>query len=249
MTNEWDVVRGLPAPGKLMSEAWSICKERPFIAIGATLAITGSMLVGNVSLTMIQTLIRAKIFGATAELSVGTFGLTAMFWLVKALVSSLLGGLLVTLWLRLVHRQDVDASMFTTLLKGLPAWIACSLFIQFSTTLGFMMLIIPGVIMSFGWLLAPYYVFDKGLGPVEAIRMSWRSTMGSKLELFGTHIMLIVMFFAAVIPLGLGLPIAIPVASGVLALCYHNLSLEPGTPVAKPESFEPPMPPPMQAPQ
>lgn len=50
--------------------------------------------------------------------------------------------------------------------------------------LGFMLLVVPGIILSLGLMLYPYYVVDRGMGPVEALRASWDATLGSKGKLF-----------------------------------------------------------------
>jgi uncharacterized membrane protein len=51
-------------------------------------------------------------------------------------------------------------------------------------TLGFALLLVPGVILSLGLMLTPYYVVDRGMGPVEAMKASWATTMGEKGKLF-----------------------------------------------------------------
>ncbi len=49
---------------------------------------------------------------------------------------------------------------------------------------GFALLFVPGVILSLGLMLYPYYIIDRGMGPVEALRASWDATVGSKGKLF-----------------------------------------------------------------
>lgn len=50
--------------------------------------------------------------------------------------------------------------------------------------LGFAFLIVPGVILSLGLLLYPYYVVDRGMQPIDALRASWEATTGQKGKLF-----------------------------------------------------------------
>lgn len=54
----------------------------------------------------------------------------------------------------------------------------------FLVILGFAFLIVPGVILSLGLVLYPYYVVDRGMGPVEALKASWEATTGQKGKVF-----------------------------------------------------------------
>lgn len=51
--------------------------------------------------------------------------------------------------------------------------------------LGFLLLVVPGIVLSIGLSLFPYYVADTDLGPVEALKASWEATRGRRLALFG----------------------------------------------------------------
>lgn len=50
--------------------------------------------------------------------------------------------------------------------------------------IGLAFLIVPGVILSLGLMLYPYYVVDRGMSPVDALRASWEATTGQKGKLF-----------------------------------------------------------------
>jgi len=50
---------------------------------------------------------------------------------------------------------------------------------------GLILLIIPGIIWAIKFSLCFYFVIDKGLGPIEALKASSRTTMGVKWDLFG----------------------------------------------------------------
>ncbi len=54
----------------------------------------------------------------------------------------------------------------------------------FATALGFLMLIVPGVLMALGFTLAEPLVVGERQGPVQALRTSWRRTMGHKGAIF-----------------------------------------------------------------
>ncbi|WP_394828577.1 hypothetical protein [Pendulispora albinea] len=49
--------------------------------------------------------------------------------------------------------------------------------------LGFLLLFLPGVLLSLGLMLAPFYVVDRGMGPIAAMKASWAATEGQKTQL------------------------------------------------------------------
>jgi len=53
------------------------------------------------------------------------------------------------------------------------------------TVLGFLLLIIPGMILSVRLSFVPFLVVDERLGPVEAVRESWRRSAGYGWTIFG----------------------------------------------------------------
>jgi hypothetical protein len=56
-------------------------------------------------------------------------------------------------------------------------------------SVGFLLLIVPGIIAIFGFGFAPMYLIDANLGPIDALRASWGATRGQKGKLFGLSIL------------------------------------------------------------
>lgn len=64
----------------------------------------------------------------------------------------------------------------------------------------FCFMIVPGIIISIGWCLAILLLVDKELNPTEAMMESTRRTYGHKWAIFGSNLIIsIVWFFAALI--------------------------------------------------
>src|SRR3989344_7542 len=80
--------------------------------------------------------------------------------------------------------------------------------------LGFILLIVPGVILIWRLFLAPYILLDQGTGVEESLRRSWQQTRG-----FGWPIYSLILFG---ILLGLSgiVPYLGPILSFLLALAY-----------------------------
>ena len=83
-------------------------------------------------------------------------------------------------------------------------------FMGFGIYMGLAFFIIPGFVISIAWGMAIYIMFDKGVSPLEAIKLSNEITYGEKWTIFlGT--------FALVIILEVALLILLWIFSGILA--------------------------------
>jgi len=88
---------------------------------------------------------------------------------------------------------------------------------------GFILFIVPGIIWSIQFSLALYYVVDKGLGPIEALKASSRTTKGVKLELFGLGIIGMFIMLAGLLCLIVGMFVTYPLVMIAYALVYKQL--------------------------
>ena len=60
--------------------------------------------------------------------------------------------------------------------------------------IGFVLLIVPGIIFACRLSFVPYLVMDKGLDPVAAIEKSWFMTRGHGWRIFGMYLLSILLF-------------------------------------------------------
>ncbi len=88
---------------------------------------------------------------------------------------------------------------------------------------GFLLFIVPGIIWAIKYGLCHYFVIDKGLGPVQAIKASGRTTMGVKSKLLGFGILCTLIIYAGLLCLGVGLFAAYPTVMVANALVYRHL--------------------------
>ena len=88
---------------------------------------------------------------------------------------------------------------------------------------GLILLIIPGIIWAIKFGLCFYFVIDKGLGPIEALKASSRTTMGVKWELFGFGILCGLINFLGMLCLIVGIFAAYPTVVVAHALVYRQL--------------------------
>lgn len=90
--------------------------------------------------------------------------------------------------------------------------------------LGFIFLIVPGLILAVRLSLSTYYLIDKNLGPIEAMKASWNATRGNVWNLFGLGLYNFFVILAGALALLIGLIWAIPTVALAHAYVYKKLS-------------------------
>ncbi|MCS7177254.1 MAG: hypothetical protein NZ960_06525 [Candidatus Kapabacteria bacterium] len=63
-------------------------------------------------------------------------------------------------------------------------WLLLVVLLIFGIIAGLLFFVIPGLVLTVGWVLAPLLLVDRGSTPTEALRLSWRVTLGEKWTLF-----------------------------------------------------------------
>lgn len=92
-----------------------------------------------------------------------------------------------------------------------------------SIMLGYVLLIIPGIIISFMLALVPFIVVEEdsnNINPIEVVKKSAYMMDGYKMKLFWCYVKLIPLFILCALPCGLGLFWFVPFMSFVLAKFY-----------------------------
>ncbi len=91
---------------------------------------------------------------------------------------------------------------------------------------GFILLFVPGIIWSVKYCLCFYFVVDRGLGPVEALKASGRTTMGVKWELLGFGVICGLINFLGLLCLVVGFFASYPTVLVANALVYRQLAAQ-----------------------
>jgi len=91
--------------------------------------------------------------------------------------------------------------------------------------IGFMLLIVPGIIFACKLVFTPYLVVDRKMEVIEAVKESWRMTSGHAWKVFGMGLLAILIGIAGLICFGVGIIIAIMWIRVAFASLYHAVSL------------------------
>jgi len=94
--------------------------------------------------------------------------------------------------------------------------------------IGFILLIIPGIIFACKLAFTPYLVVDRKMDVMEAIRESWRMTGGHSWKVFFIGLLAIFISIAGLILFGVGIILAIMWIRLALASLYYSVSLPKG---------------------
>lgn len=205
--------------GECVRFGWETFKRRPGILIAALIItyaapILATSLVGSVL---------GAIFNAIGA-GVGEFiGLALMLaFVVTAFVLALLG--LFTFYLR--AHDNIDGVTIGDMWNPEPFWrfFGAELLLLLMVFVGCFLFVVPGIIAALGFAFAPVLTIDRGLGPIEALKTSWRITKGHKGTMFLLLLALTGINILGTLALLIGVLVSIPVVSLALIHAYRTLS-------------------------
>ena len=88
---------------------------------------------------------------------------------------------------------------------------------------GYLLLIVPGIIWAVKFCNCKYFVVDKGMGPIDALKACAKTTQGVKWEIFGLFIVLMAINMAGAMCLYFGIFATYPITIIAQALVYRQL--------------------------
>jgi Predicted integral membrane protein len=100
---------------------------------------------------------------------------------------------------------------------------------------GMILLIIPGIIWAIKFQFFSYFIIDKDLGPIEALKMSSAITKDAKWDLFLFYLLILVINLLGALALLVGLFVTIPTTMIAIAFVYRKLLAQAET-AQKPET-------------
>jgi hypothetical protein len=200
--------------GETLSEAWAKtngAKWKVHLALGLYLLV-------YIPVAMLSSFLLIGDSSPTAAIG----GTILQFVVLMAVVTPLMAGLLMLGVKRAVGAPLAATSIFSYYGKIVPLLITSIL----STVLilvGFLLLIIPGIYLSIAYYLAVPLVVEKNLSPWEAMEAS-RKAIGKRwFAVFGMMIVITLINFVGMIPLGIGLIWTVPMSLIAMGILYRNV--------------------------
>ncbi|HXG79813.1 MAG TPA: hypothetical protein VNJ31_10815 [Methyloceanibacter sp.] len=201
------------SPGAAVRFGWEAFKQRPWFFVGTAFIILALSLL----IDALTSRIDALITGSAEEPSAAGF-----------VINIGLGTLLsmgTTAFYLAAHDNPAGAQL-SLLWHPQPFWkyLGASILLTLAVLVGFVLLIVPGIIFGLMFMFAPFIVIEREAGPVDAMSESNRITRGHKWPLFGFMLLLVLINLLGLFALGVGLLVSIPVSTLAFVHAYRVLS-------------------------
>jgi uncharacterized membrane protein len=216
---------------------WETFKKRPWFFIGAAVVIAIAQ-----SLAQRLHLVVDAQFSGSAEDAPFVVGLleVAIYFGLSTLV-----GMGVTAFALDAH-DNPDTVGISALWHPQPFWkflglnlflhslvlVAVALLFLLITTLGpldgilagILLLYVAGVIFALMFIFAQFFIIDRELGPIAALKESYRITSGHRWDLLGLLLMLTLINLLGMLALFVGLFVTVPITLLAITHAYRVLS-------------------------
>lgn len=119
--------------------------------------------------------------------------------------------------------------------QNFVSWLLSNLLFGLIITIGFLLLIIPGLYLIARYGLYPYFLLDRDLGPMEAIKEAGKASEGKRWQLFLLYAACFLANIVGLLLLGVGMLVTVPLTLLVLAVAYRKITGSQQTTLITPE--------------
>lgn len=189
---------------ELISFGWAIFKKEPW------------KLVGVFALALAVSMTSSYLFGAE--------GAGFVLWLVDYVVQLVISLGMVAIVLKAHDAVEHIALTDAWRPEKLITYAIVTILAGIITLIGFVLLIVPGVIATISFMFAPYIVLSTNKGPIEALKESYALAKGKRWPLFLFLLAAVGLNIIGALLVGVGLLVTIPVTMIAIAHAYKTLS-------------------------
>jgi len=152
--------------------------------------------------------------------------LNSIFWILTIWIPYLNVGTTIGLMVGVVAKMSRDEEVSITEIfdakyrKNMGEFFLVIGLVNAGVMVGFMFMFVPATVIALAWMLAPLFVVDKDMNPIEAIKKSNDVTYGKKWLIFFAYVavwILITIAFFVIYKIA-GVLAGIPVIGGLLKL-------------------------------
>jgi len=154
-------------------------------------------------------------------------------FLVNIAVSSFINAGITNFCLKVAKGQ---AYSFGDVFSGGPFFLSvlvAQFIMSIAVGLGFVLLIVPGVILALGLCMTAPLIVDRNLGPIDALTASWKLTEGNRMNIFVFWLIAVGLSIAGACACLIGMLLVAPVLGIAFMYIYLRLTGQPVEPVAR----------------
>lgn len=192
--------------------AWTTTKNNFGFLIGVSVA--------SLLISILPVLFEALVKGTSSTIA----------FIIYYIGSVVLGGMIemgfTKISLKFYDKQKASFSDLFSCLHLLAKYIIGYILYLSLIIIGLVLLIIPGIIWAMKFYFFVYFIVDKGLGPVQALKRSSAITKDAKWDLFLFNLLLVGIVLLGLLSLLVGIFVALPIITLATAFVYRMLQAQ-----------------------
>ncbi|MEZ6116832.1 MAG: hypothetical protein R3C28_09700 [Pirellulaceae bacterium] len=215
--------------GEVMSAAWDIFKANMGTLVIATLIIFGV----SIAFSVVQQIFMAVAGQAAGDNEAAAITIVAVSGLgsiLSGVVQAFLGIGLIRMFLAAARGQTPEIGMLFSGGDVFIPYLLASILYGIIVGIGFLLLIIPGIILVCGLWPYPYFVVDRKEGITESLSSAWKYTKGNRLTSILLFLIAMGLAILGVLMCGVGLLFTQTLAGCVFTVAYLMMT---GQPIAR----------------
>ncbi len=221
--------------GEAFSWAWNKFSKNAGPLIVATLVYGLIVIVLQVVINLLQAAVSpgaseyssdgsgfSYAFSATS-MGVGGILVSIVGWFVSLIVGAAIQSAYISGVLDIANGQQVSVGSFFRP-RNIGQVIVAGLIVGVITTIGLFLCVIPGLLASIMLLFTVVALLDRNLSAVDAVKTSFDVSKANFGNVFLTWLVCVAIAFVGALLCGVGLLVAVPVATLVLAYAWRRIS-------------------------
>lgn len=181
--------------GRVFERAFATIAHNPAVTIGIALLFGG---IPTTAMTWGMSYASQNAFGRdySTAFFVGLYVVMLLTWVLGLAIASLVQGVLTRA--TVAESEGRKASVSECVRAALPVilpLIGLSILIAIGVMVGFIFLIVPGVMLYLAWSVAAPALVEERRGIPAAFRRSWELTRGSRWKIFAVMLILYIIYY------------------------------------------------------
>jgi len=141
-----------------------------------------------------------------------------------------------------VRGKQIGVGDVFSVIDVFPAIIIATLLTILAVALGFILFIIPGIVIATSLILTMPIIVDQRLSATEAMGLSWKTLQGKRWAAFWFCLVTGLVSCIGIFLFGIGLLFTLPILPLSVALLYRNFFMAQAAPVMAGAALRPPIP-------